>query len=316
MVKDFLGDSPAYTVSMVATNGNVVAGSTVPRRTTFSQIGSLSTSKTTLYYLDGDADIRFLRPSPFAKGIATHLTLGPKQVAAFSVSPDDLRIAVSVLDYTRYPVSTRIYVEDLNGGGNHVELFVSPTVLAWPAGWHNGELVLALGTNAKPQNAGEWFARGTGYLVISAQSGDRIRSVCEGRDSFVPESPAGTVCSRYPDWFVESWDGGSRPLSKDGTCGASWGPLSPGGVIAKSCPPDGAVQLFTADGKEGRPPIADASIPEGWVDSSHLVVVAYIPRYSPPDFVPARSIVDTRTGAAARIQLGVGFFAAALPGGL
>src|ERR1700738_106123 len=145
MVLDFLGGASLYTVSIADANGQLAAVSGVPRRSVRSQIGSVSTSKTTLYYLDGDSTIRFLRPKPLAKGIATQVNLGTNQVAAFAVSPDDLRIAVSVLDYTRWPVSTRLYVEDLNGGANHVELFSSSTVLEWPAGWHNGALVMAIG---------------------------------------------------------------------------------------------------------------------------------------------------------------------------
>lgn len=318
MVKDFLDGGPTYTVSLVATDGHVAAGSTVPKRTVRSQIGSLSTSNTTLYYLDGDADIQFLRPEPFAKGSATHVALGPNQVAAFAVSPDDRRIAVSVLDYTRFPVSTRLYVEDLNSGANHIELFSSPTVLEWPAGWHNGALVMAVGINARPQNSGGWFARGSGYQVLNAQTGDRIRSVCDGRDSFVPESPAGTVCSKYPDYFVESWDGASRPLSKEGICGMSWGPLSPSGVIAKSCGASGTLRLFTADGKEDPRPLGEQSLPEGWIDSNHLVVTAYGTQYAAPGSVAPVSIVDVKTGAAVTVTSpqGIGFFAAALPGGL
>jgi hypothetical protein len=277
----------------------------------------VSTSKTTLYYLDGDSDIRYLRPEPFAKGIATHVALGPHQVAAFAVSPDDRRIAVSVLDYTRYPVSTRLYVEDLIGGGNHIELFSSPTVLEWPAGWHNGSLVMAIRRNFPPQNIGEWFERGHGYHIADAQTGTRLQSVCEGGDSFVPESPAGTLCSKDPDNSVASWDGAIRPLPKEGTCPASWGPLSPEGVMAKICDVRGTVILVTADGKEDPRPLAQQSFPEGWIDSNHLVVVALTPPYSPADFVPARSVVDIRTGVAATIQPpGAGFFAAALPGGL
>jgi hypothetical protein len=44
----------------------------------------------------------------------------------FAVSPDDKRIAVSVLERTveAFPSLTRVrlYVEDLTGGGHHVDL--------------------------------------------------------------------------------------------------------------------------------------------------------------------------------------------------
>jgi hypothetical protein len=328
MVKNFLDGGTLYSVGIVATDGHVVAGSSVPRRSVRTQIGSVSTSKTTLYYLDGDSDIRYLRPEPFAKGIATHVALGPKQVAAFAVSPDDRRIAVAVLDYTRYPVSTRLYVEDLNGGGNHVEIFSSPTVLEWPVGWHNGALVMAIGRNSPPQNGGEWFERGSGYHVANAQTGDRILSLCDAGQSYVPESPAGTVCNRYPNASVISWDGGSRAVPKAGAC-AIWGPLSPAGVMASrnialadgGCTGGSSIFLVAADGTQDHSrALAPQSLPEGWIDNTHLVVVADTPPFSPPDFVAPRSIVDTRTGLAVTIETSGGayggFFASALPGGL
>jgi hypothetical protein len=319
IVKDFLFDGGAnYTVSLVATDGHVAAGSTVPKRTVAGvQIGNLSTSKTTLYYLDGDADIRFLRPDG-AKGTATHIVLGPHQAAAFAVSPDDRRIAVSVLDYTRYPVSTRLYVEDLSGGGNHVELFSSPTVLEWPAGWHNGSIVMAIGRNSPPQNGGEWFERGYGYHIADAQTGVRLQSVCEGGDSFTPESPAGTVCLLGQNAAVVSWDGVSRPLPKDGLC-PKWGPVSPAGVIASrsitlpdgGCTSGASIFLIAADGTQDHSrPLAPQSQPEGWMDGTHLVVIADNPPNSSP-----RSVLDVASGVVSAIQA-PGFFAAALPGGL
>jgi hypothetical protein len=139
VVKNFLVETGStYTLSIVAPDGHVAASTTARKRTVpYVQVGNLSTSATTVYYLDGDADVRFLRPDR-STGLATHITLGSKQAAAFAVSPDNLRIAVSVLDYTRYPVSTRLYVEDLHGGTNHVQLFYSSNVMEWPIGWHAG----------------------------------------------------------------------------------------------------------------------------------------------------------------------------------
>jgi hypothetical protein len=321
LVSNFQSEGSGYTLSLVTTNGQVAASASAHRRSTFIQIGSLSTSATTLYYLDGDSEVRSLKPDGTA-GIATQIKLGPNQQAAFAVSPDDRRIAVSVLDYTRYPVGTRLYVEDLRGGLNHIELFSSSTVLEWPAGWHNGRLVIALGINAPPQNAGEWFERGRGYHVADAQTGIRYLSLCDEGGSNIPESPAGTVCVRYPNGSVVSWDGADRPVPKDGPC-VIWGPLSPSGVMASreintgggNCTSGDKVFLITTAGDRDPRSLAKNSSPEGWIDSSHLVVLADIPLGSPTDFQPVRSIVDTSTGLTSTAQ-GQGFFAAALPGGL
>src|SRR5260370_33434703 len=113
---------------MGAADGHVAASGTARNRGTLGvQIANLSTSATTVYFLDGDADVRFLHPDG-STGLATHITLDSKQAAAFAVSPDDPRIAVSVLAYTRYPVSTRLSVAYLHRGGNQVHLLSSPHV--------------------------------------------------------------------------------------------------------------------------------------------------------------------------------------------
>lgn len=317
MVKDFLVEGgPNYTVSLVATDGRVAAGATARKRIRGVQIGNLSTSETTLYYLDGDSDVHYLRPDG-ATGVATHIAVGEHQVAVFAVSPDDRRIAVSVLDYTRYPVSTRLFVEDLNGGGNHLELFSSPTVLEWPAGWHNGSLVMAIGINAPPQNAFEGFEGGRGYHIANAQTGDRIRSLCDGSDSS-SVSPAGAICSKYPSASVVTWDGASRQVPMEGMC-AILGPLSPVGVMASrnirlpngGCTAGDSIFLIGADGVQDQSrALAPHAAPEGWIDSTHLVVTADNPPNSSP-----RSVLDITTGVVSAIQA-PGFFAAALPGGL
>jgi hypothetical protein len=318
VVNNFLTDGGStYTLSIVAADGHVAAGTTARKRTVPRvQVGNLSTSATTVYYLDGDSEVRYLRPDG-SGGLATHIVLPAKHVAAFAVSPDDRRIAVSVLDFTRYPVGTRLYVEDLTGGGNHVELFSSKNVLEWPAGWHNGKLVMALGINAQPQNQYEGFMRGHGYHIADAQTGNRLLSLCDQIDSFVPESPAGTVCVNAPNASVVTWDGASRSTPKDGTC-AKWGPLSPSGVMANrivktadgGCT-GGDLFLVRADGSQDARPVATISTAEGWMDENHLVVVAD----SPPASSPAHSIVDVTTGVEVPIRTD-GFFAAALPGGL
>lgn len=72
-------------------------------------------------------------------------------ISFFSVSPDDLRIAVVVVDTSSSTaITTHLYVEDLVGGGHHADIYsVSadrqqhPTTLR-PMGWHQGNLVLAV----------------------------------------------------------------------------------------------------------------------------------------------------------------------------
>jgi len=315
-----------YTLSIAASDGLVVASTTARTRTVPNvQVGNLSTSNTTLYYLDGDSDVRFLRPDR-STGLVTHIALGPHQAAAFAVSPDDLRIAVSVLDYTRYPVSTRLYVENLHGGGNHIELFSSPSVLEWPVGWHAGHLVLALGIDLPPQNTFDGFENAQGYHVVNAQSGTRLFSLCAGEESYVPESSGGAVCLDNETASVASWDGRTRslPLARkpDATSGVCSliGPLSSGGEVATNvvsssqggCGSGPAIFLVSALGGVSAQPVTPSAVPVGWIDATNLVVNLGQTSASP---APAWAILNVGTGALVRIQTS-GFLAATLPGGL
>ena len=327
LVKNFLVEGGStYTLSIVAADGHVAAGTTARKRTVPGvQVGNLSTSATTVYYLDGDSDLRYLRPDG-SGGLATHIVLPAKHVAAFAVSPDDHRIAVSILDFTRYPVGTRLYVEDLNGGGNHIELFSSPSVMEYPVGWHAGHLVMALGLNVPPQNYFDGFAQAHGYHVADAQSGAQLLSLCAGVDAYRPESPAGAECLRDANAYVAAWDGGTRgipmapkPDATGGICPLV-GPMSPTGVIATSivsisqggCGGGPGIFLVTAAGGIGTQPVTADAGPVGWIDVTNLIVDASLYTGSS---TPALSIVNVGTGASARIQA-PGFFAASLPGGL
>jgi hypothetical protein len=327
VVNNFLTDGGStYTVSIVAADGHLAASATARKRSVPRvQVSNLSTSATTVYYLDGDSDVRYLRPDG-SSGLATHIVLTAKHAAAFAVSPDDRRIAVSVLDFTRYPVGTRLYVENLSGSGNHIELFSSPNVMEYPVGWHAGRLVMALGLNVQPQNYFDGFAQAYGYHVADAQSGTQLLSLCAGVDAYRPESRAGAECLRSPNASVASWDGGIRaiPLARkpDATSGACSlvGPLSPIGVIATNvvsssqggCGGGPGIFLLDAFGGIGTRPVASNAVPVGWIDATHLVVDASLYTRSS---TPALSIVETLIGVSARVQV-PGFFAAPLPGGL
>jgi len=328
VVKNFLVEpGTTYSLSIVDTKGRVAASATARKRTVPNvQVGNLSTSNTTLYYLDGDSDVRFLRPDR-STGLVTHIALGPHQAAAFAVSPDDLRIAVSVLDYTRYPVSTRLYVEDLHGGTNHAQLFYSSSVMEWPVGWHAGRLVLALGIDSPPQQVGDWFATAFGYHVVNAQTGARLLSLCTGKESYVPESSGGAVCVDVNAASVASWDGRTRKLpfarKPDATSGncSLLGPLSATGVVATAivsssqggCGSGPGIYLVTALGKMGSRPVTSKALPAGWIDSTYLMVDSSL--YTTNSSFPLLSIVNVSTGASARVQA-TGYFVAVLPGGL
>ena len=115
-----------------------------------------SVSLTTLYYLNGGSEVRFLKPDG-TTGSATRIAVGAGEQAGFAVDPTDRRIAVAVFAYTPAPADSqgvaqptykgmRLYVEDLQGGGHRVDIFSSATVAEFPIGWATGNVILAVST--------------------------------------------------------------------------------------------------------------------------------------------------------------------------
>ena len=307
VVKDFVIDGGAtYTINLVGVDGQVAATATGRKRSKpagfLVQMSSVSASSTRLYYLDGDSSVMFLRPDG-TTGAATTISLDSNSAAAFAVSPDDSRIAVAVITYP-YPAKTRIYVEDLTGGGHHVDLFTSGSVLEWPVGWHQGHLVIAVGINAPPQNAFDGFIYAfSGYHIADASTGTRLATICDGYGASVPPVPAGTICANYPKFVVSDWSGTSRPAPADEGCNG--GALSPDGSTIADCQGIPAVvTLVVADGTQISTPFSGT--PVGWIDNTRLVLSA-----SNSDL----SIVDARAFTRIPIQA-QGFFAGTIPGAL
>src|SRR5258708_15491096 len=148
-------------------------------------------------------------------GAGTTISVDSSPAAVFAVSPDDSRIAVAVITFP-FPAKTRIYVEGLAGGGHHIDLFSSGTVLEWRVGWHQGHLVIAVGANAHPQNSYDGFIYGySGYHVADGSTGTRLATVCEGYIASVPPGPAGPVRSTPPQLPVAHVRGTPAPPAAD-----------------------------------------------------------------------------------------------------
>lgn len=194
-----------YTVELVAPNGQVAARQAASLPSTMpaglvAPTPLVSSSDTRLYFLNGDSEVRFLQPDG-TMGIATHLPGSGQVRAAFAVSPDDRRIAVSLLDYSTRPIHLRMYVEDLAGGANHVDIFTATNGIAeWPIGWRDGDLVVAVGPIAvqniwpNPYNAGNSGGPGPNdaYHLVDPATGNRLAAV--GSDcNFGPLTVAGTA---------------------------------------------------------------------------------------------------------------------------
>jgi hypothetical protein len=108
----------------------------------------VSATSDQVYFRDG-AKIRMVTPPSGAVDVTT-VPNSSTVVSFFSVSPDDQRIAVVVMDVSgASAISLRLYVEDLRGGGHHLDIYStavsrSQATTLWPEGWHQGLLVLAV----------------------------------------------------------------------------------------------------------------------------------------------------------------------------
>ena len=271
------GDSRSFWIGLANSDGTIVGSAQptlqggIPSRVAIPWI---SISAARVYYLDNLTDVKYLEPGG-GHGLATQIVVTSDQLAGFSVSPDDKRIAVSLLSYTpevnrsRSYVGMRMYVEDVDGGGNHVDIFSSTTVAEYPIGWVGGRIIVALATpfgltgRPNPYDASE-------YHVVDATNGDRLATLCGNSAGPVGYIETfGTMCVGLngAPVFVR-WDGtrtsgpanvpnGIQPwrvaMSPDGTQAAVAGDVI---ELVGSGPPefvsDGAWNIF------------------GWIDAHHF----------------------------------------------
>jgi hypothetical protein len=207
----------------------------------------VSTSERRVYYLDGDTSVKFIALDG-SKGPATKVPGTAKAHAAFAVSPDDQRIAVSVLDYSATPVRVRLYVEDLTTGAHHNEIFSSSSNYVWPIGWHGGQLVLAVGPVYSPQGMA-WNPYGAAaYHLVDPATAERLATIGSGTSAtgcqpVGPLSKMGTACfvlshcqgcpnqsELVLDWHGQTAAGGVFSVS-----GQAMGAASPDGRLAVCC---------------------------------------------------------------------------------
>jgi hypothetical protein len=312
----------SYLVELVAPDGHVAATQvaslpSIMPRGLIAPTPLVSSSDTRLYFLNGDSEVRFLKPDG-ATGVATQLPGSGQVHAAFAVSPDDRRIAVSLLDYSTQPIHLRMYVEDLAGGGNHVDIFTATNGIAeWPVGWRDGNLVVAVGPIAvqnvwpNPYNAGNAGAPGPNdaYHLVDPATGNRLAAV--GSDcNFGALTLAGTGCRTATGAADLRWDGQRHgfarpdnvepgPVSPDGSRMAGAGQQPPFPIVLLSASTSGAA------GVDGNP--------LGWLDDGHLVFGTL----SGTSYV-GDAILDTVSGKKVTVDTRHQYlsFFGSLPGGL
>jgi len=234
-----VGNGDTYSVSLVDTTGKVVASATPsnPAPVTCGDSAAallpqpVSTSSTRVYFLDQSGNVNFLSPNGVT-GVSTHVPTGASIRSMFTVSPDDQRIAVVENTYSASGATTVLYIEDLNGGTNHVKVFSETGAYTlWPIGWHGtGSLVVAKVPSCTQGGGPTCCGPQELHVVDPATAG---RKFTLGGSSCIPvgsATPGGALCenSAFNQVHVLSWTGatvqtypiqGPTPayLSPDGT---------------------------------------------------------------------------------------------------
>ncbi|GAC1475636.1 MAG: hypothetical protein PVS3B2_20830 [Candidatus Dormibacteraceae bacterium] len=298
-----------YTVSLVGIDGRVVASApastpaavSCPNATAGNTPAPISTSNTRAYFMDAQGVVRFLTSSGDA-GRATSVPIGPARRSSFAVSPDDQRIAVVVIDFTTNGATTKLYVEDLNGGGHHLDLYTdSGAYTLWATGWHGtNNLVVAKVVSCIPQTGGSFCCGPQEFHVVDPGTAVR-RSTVGGPTCLIagPPSTGGALCETNTQANVLTWTGNT--VSSYEIAGYSPAYLSPDGQrVAIVHPSDPTTTLYP--NKLTIPIVAC-----GWIDSSHLL--------SGGDTQRQPRVADLSTGKVFPVPA-TGDCAGRLPGGL
>jgi hypothetical protein len=281
----------------------------------------VSTTTDEVYFRDGDTKIRMVVPPASAADVTT-VPGGPTTISFFSVSPDDQRIAVLVEDLSgASSIGERLYVEDLHGGGHHVDIYSTTTPKSksgstlWPMGWHQGALVLAVVPACTFEPAGltpsEWH-------VANASTAARMATIRATNCTLSYWPSAGGVGCTDSNGVTTIYDWTGKVLSVTG-------PGSSGsGYTVSSVSPAGQSILFATGAGVGAPTPATGIVQLGpgpyamvpghaaciWIDEDHLLA---------PDAViqfPAETPGNVKVTAGVTALSASGVCAGRFPGGL
>jgi dipeptidyl aminopeptidase/acylaminoacyl peptidase len=287
-------------ISLVGSDGALIATAPMVRAPFLPNalMPWTSASRTRLYYLYAGSEVRYLLPDG-TSGTATQIAVSPNQQAGFSVSPDDTKIAVAIFSYSPPPAQgppvgayagMRLYVEDVQGGGHHAEIFSSTTLAEFPIGWVGGRLVLAVGepTCCQALTLNPYAA--TSYHIVDPATGNRLVTLCDQGTPVGPVTTAGMICNTGPGDFSR-WDGSPIPAPAAMTTPFPYlNALSPDGTrIAVGGQP---MEIEGPRGNFYR--LAESGYVFGWLDADRFVYQNYVGSYL--------MVFDLSRGSAAQIS--------------
>jgi hypothetical protein len=315
---DLLSSPSQYTVALVAGDGSVASTITAARRSAIANAGGhafelpyISTTRTSLYFLDGDAAIWQLVPGK-PKSLVMSLPTGPGVEATFAVSPDDSQLAYGLLDFNRQPVHVKLGLVSFGGDTPARVTFESDSDYVWPVAWHAGLLVLAHAygpyqestTAAGPDQANPYGA--VSYHLVNPVTTER--GVLLGQCTVSgPLNAAGTACIQGGtldwggsdrNWGTRNWGSisAAASVSPDGTRVAAAEPATPERLGFWR--PDGTEETWVNG--------AGANNWAGWLDQGHIVIASHTNASFQPTLIPVAG--GRAVPIAAR-----GFYAARLP---
>ncbi|HET7338215.1 MAG TPA: hypothetical protein VFK22_01590 [Candidatus Dormibacteraeota bacterium] len=266
----------SYTVSIVGVDGKVVASaeaSPPPLPTCANAAAALvsppiSASNSRVYFLDAQGAVHYLGIHGETGTATTVPAPTASRRAMFSVSPDDSRIAVVVDDFNSSGASTRLYVENLSGGGNHVDLFSQTGAYSlWPVGWHGTNNLVLAKTAACTQGGGPFCCGPLELHVVDPATATRRFTLGNSSSCVIAgsASPSGVVCENSPNFTQGTWlnwtAGTVKTLALNGPAFAY---VSPGGQFVAFVDNNGT--SFTI----GAPTIA-GMFACTWIDDNHVL---------------------------------------------
>lgn len=271
LVTTITGSGP-YTLALIGVDGKVVASAetTSPVPVTCPGAGApvpvpVSTSNSRAYFMDAQGVVHYLAPGG-ESGRATTVPAGTgSRRAMFAVSPDDQRIAVIVNDYSASGASTRLYVEDLNGGGNHLDIYSqSGAKTLWPIGWHGTTNLVVAVVPSCTQGGGPFCCGIQELHVVDPATAARRFTI--GNVNSCPivgeSSPAGVIC----------WDGSqSKVLNWTGATVRTY--AQPGPALQFLSPNGGQVAVVDNTGTtvQGTSVAMAGLFACGWIDETHIL---------------------------------------------
>lgn len=279
----------------------------------------VSATNDQVYFRDGDTKIRMVVPPASAVDVTT-VPGGPNTISFFSVSPDDQRIAVLVEDLSASAtISQRLYVEDLVGGGHHVDLYTTTIAKGkngttlWPMGWHQGAIVFAVVPACAFEPGG---LQPTEWHVANAANANRVATIL-GTNCVLSAWPsaAGVGCMNAQGaTTLYDWAGKVVSVTGPGTsdAGSATG-LSPAGrSIFFSKSGVGVPTPTTRVAQLGPGPYStiQGHAACGWIDEDHLLAGDAVIQF------PAETGGNVQVTATAATLDASGQCAGRFPGGL